>query len=54
MDFLRQDSHCGEEVGFGGEDGDGGESGDNGDDETDAGELPEIDFGFPGGLLKNN
>jgi len=47
-------SHGGEEVGFEGEEGDGEEGSGDGDDEADAGEFPEIDFGFPRGLLKNN
>ena len=46
--------HGGEEVGFEGEDGDGEEGSGDGDDEADAGEFPEADFGFPGGLLKDD
>ncbi len=41
-------------MGFEGEDGDGEEGGGDGDDEADASEFPEIDFGFPGGLLEDD
>ena len=49
-----QGLQAGEEVGFEGEEGDGEEGSGDGDDEADAGELPETDFGFPGGLLKDD